>query len=324
MTPVPPAPPVLVLWGEDPFLLRTEALELLGEVRPREVDASEWVSGATADLATPSLFGEPRALVVTDAASLDQEARQEVAGYAAAPAPGAALILLVEVGPRAKGPPAALTKALPKGVETRRVAVERRELPGWIRGRARRRGIPSSPTGASALVETLGVDPAELDQAVEQLAAAYPKEGITPETVASQFRGLGERRVWELTDLAFGRDLPGALRALAALLEAREEPLVILGGIAARLRDLLRVRALPDRMAPAEAARAAGLRFDWQVRRYRDQARRFAEGELAALHEDVSEADRLLKQGAPGDVVLARLLVRMAGGVEAARAPVPG
>jgi DNA polymerase-3 subunit delta len=320
----PSGPLTVVLWGEDPFLLRTEALELLEETRATEVDASEWLPGATADLATPSLFGEARALLVTDAGSLSVEALEEVARYAAAPAPGASLILLVEVGPRAKGPPAALTKALPKGIEVRRVAVERRELPGWIRGRARRRGLPASAAGASALVETLGEDPAALDQAVEQLASAFPKEGITPETVAAQFRGLGERRVWELTDLAFGRDLPGALRALAALLESREEPLVILGGIAARLRDLLRVRALPERMAPAEAARAAGLRFDWQVRRYRDQARRFGEGELGALHEHVSEADRLLKQGAPGDVVLAKLVVRMAGTGEAARASVRG
>jgi DNA polymerase-3 subunit delta len=314
------APPVLVLWGEDSFLLRTEALEVLGGVRPREIDASVWAPGVTADLATPSLFGEARALLVTDAGHLSDEGRDEVAGYAASPAPDATLVLLVEVGPRAKGPPAGLSKVLPKEVKVRKVAVERRELPGWVRTRARRRGLSASPAGASTLVETLGEDPAVLDQAVEQIAAAFPKEGVTPETVSAQFRGLGERRVWELSDLAFGRDLPGALRVLTALLDAREEPLVILGGLAARLRDLLRVRSLPERMAPAEAARAAGLRFDWQVRRYRDQARRFSEGELGALHEHVSEADRLLKQGAPGDVVLTQLLVRMAGAAETARA----
>lgn len=310
---------VFVLWGEDPFLLRTEALELLGQVRPREVDASEWVPGVTADLATPSLFGEARALVVTDAGNLPDQGRDEVAGYVGSPAPDATLVLLVEVGPRAKGPPAALSRALPKDVEVRRVAVERRELPAWVRLRARRQGIPASPAGASALVETLGGDPAVLDQAVEQISAAFPKEGVTPETVAAQFRGFGEHRVWELSDLAFGRDVRGTLRTLAALLDAREEPLVILGGLAARLRDLLRVRALPERMAPAEAARAAGLRFDWQVRRYREQARRFSEGELAGLHEHVNEADRLLKQGSPGDVVLAKLLVRIAGAQEVAR-----
>jgi DNA polymerase-3 subunit delta len=304
--------PVVVLWGEDAFLLRSAALELLGEVRPREVDAEAWTSGLTADLATPSLFGEVRALVVADAGHLPDEAREELGSYAREPAPDATLVLLVGVGARAKGPPATLTKALPKGVEVRRVAVERRELPSWVRERARRRGLKATPAGASALVQTLGEDPAVLDQAVEQLAAAFPEEGLTPDTVAAQFRGLGERRVWELADLAFGRNLPGALRALASLMEAREEPLAILGGLAARLRDLLRVRALPDRMAAAEAARAAGLRFDWQVRRYREQARRFSEEQLTSLHEHVSEADRVLKQGSPGEVVLAQLLVRIA------------
>lgn len=303
---------MVVLWGEDAFLLRTEALELLGEIHPREVDAVEWIPGLTGDLATPSLFGEARALLVGDAGHLPDEAREELSLYAKEPAPDATLVLLVEVGPRAKGPPAALTKALPKGVEIRRVAVERRELPTWVRERARRRGIKASPAGASALVQTLGEDLAALDQAVEQLASAFPEDGLTPDTVSAQFRGLGERRVWELADLAFGRDLPAALRALASLVESREEPLAILGGLAARLRDLLRVRALPERMPSAEAARAAGLRFDWQVRRYRDQARRFSEEQLASLHEHVSEADRVLKQGAPGEVVLAQLLVRIA------------
>lgn len=303
--------PVVVLWGEDAFLLRLAALELLGEVRPREVEASAWVSGLTADLATPSLFGEARALVVTDAGHLPDEAREELSRYTKEPAPDATLVLSVEVGARAKGPPATLTKTLPKGVEVRRVAVERRELPSWVRERAKRRGLKATPAGASALVQTLGEDPAALDQAVEQLAGAFPEDGLTPDTVAAQFRGLGDRRVWELADLAFGRNLPGALRALASLVESREEPLVILGGLAARLRDLLRVRALPDRMGPAEAARAAGLRFDWQVRRYREQARRFSEERLASLHEDMSEADRVLKQGAPGEVVLAQLLVRI-------------
>lgn len=303
---------MVVLWGEDDFLLRTAALELLGEVRPRELDASEWTPGATADLATPSLFGEARALLVADAGHLPDEARAELGRYAEAPAPDATLVLLVFVGSRAKGPPAAFMRALPKSVEARRAAVERRDLPSWVRERAGRRGLQATPSGASALVETLGEDPAVLDQAVEQIAGAFPQEGVTPETVAAQFRGLGERRVWELADRAFRRDAPAALRALASLLEAREEPLVILGGLAARLRDLLRVRVLPERMAPAEAARAAGLRFDWQVRRYREQARRFSEEELGSLHEHVSEADRLLKQGAPGEVVLAKLVVRIA------------
>lgn len=57
---------VTVLWGESGFLLREAAGALFGEVRPAEVDARQWTPGMTADLATPSLLGEQRALLVTE------------------------------------------------------------------------------------------------------------------------------------------------------------------------------------------------------------------------------------------------------------------
>ncbi|MDQ4006048.1 MAG: hypothetical protein M3135_07105, partial [Actinomycetota bacterium] len=91
-----------------------------------------------------------------------------------------------------------------------------------------------------------------------------------------------------------------------------EEPLALLGGIASRLRDLIRIRSLPPRTPPAQMARAAGLRFEWQARRFGDQARRYADGRLEALHRQVAEADRLLKQGGTGDVVLPSLVTAVA------------
>lgn len=50
--------PISLLWGEDPFLLREAALELVGpEIQAREIDGAAWQGGELADLATPSLFG---------------------------------------------------------------------------------------------------------------------------------------------------------------------------------------------------------------------------------------------------------------------------
>ena len=63
---------VTLLWGEDEFLLRERALDLLGELKPTEVDGGEWQGHELQDLATPSLFGEPRALLITDAKSLPE------------------------------------------------------------------------------------------------------------------------------------------------------------------------------------------------------------------------------------------------------------
>lgn len=305
--------PVVLLWGDNSFLLRQAALEMFGETRPVEVDGRDWQPGATADLATPSLLGEARGLLITGAQDLPEPGLVEVALFAEHPAPGTRLVLTIQVGPRAKGPPRGVLKALGQLIEVRRIAVERRDLPAWVRNRAGVRGISATAAGAAALVQTLGEDPALLDQALAQVADAHPREGLTPETVAAQFRGFGDRYMWELCDAAFGGNVPGAVRVLAGLVEAGEEPLAILGAVAARLRDLIRVAAMPPRTPPAEVARAVGLRFDWQARRYRDQARRYPPGSLEAIHERLVEADRAIKQGSPGDVVLAQVVTRIAG-----------
>ena len=54
----------------------------------------------------------------------------------------------------------------------------------------------------------------QLAGALEQLGAAFEGRRITPAEVHQQFRGLGEQKTWDLCDRAFGKDLPGAIRAL--------------------------------------------------------------------------------------------------------------
>jgi DNA polymerase III subunit delta len=308
----PKAAPVTLLWGEDEFLLREAALELLGDLQPVEVDGGQWQGGETGDLATPSLFGERRALLVSNARALPDDGVRELARYLEAPDPGAPLVFVAVVGDRAKAP-AALVK-LVKGVGTvTEVKIQRKELPAWILKRAKTRELDLAPDGAAALVDTLGEETGALARALDQLATAFAGERISREIVSRQFRGLGEQHVWDLCDKAFSRDLPGAMRSLRTLLEAGEAGLMLLGAITSRLRDLIRVKALPERLAPTEAAKQAGLRFDWQVRRYREQAKRFSPEGLAGLHERIAWADRALKSGAADDVVLPMLVAAIAG-----------
>ena len=67
-------------------------------------------------------------------------------------------------------------------------------------------------------------------------------------------------------------------------------------------------------MPPAELAKRAGLRFDWQARRYQQQARNFTMPQLLRVHERITEADRALKSGASGDTVMPALVVAIAAG----------
>ena len=311
MSPSKPGSPVHLLWGEDDFLLRERAWELLGDLRATEVDAAEWQGGELQDLATPSLFGERRGLLVTDAKDLTKEALAEIAGYLAAPDPDSLLVLCAAVGDRAKAPAALEKLVKPVGTVTE-VKIARKDLETWLIQRAKRRDVDLAPPAARALVETVGPEPGVLAASLGQLADAFAGQRITAETVARQFRGLGEQKTWDLCDRAFAKDLPGAIRSLRSIEEGGDDPLMVLGGIASRLRDLMKVRALPDRMAPTEVAREAGLRFDWQARRYQQQARNFSMGQLVELHERIVEADRAMKSGASGDVVMPTLIAAIA------------
>lgn len=311
--------PVVLIWGEDEFLLRLAAHDLLDSrgVRATEVDAGDWQGGETADLATPSLWGEARALLVTRCQVLSEGGTKELAAYVAAPSPDAICVLTLVS--RAKSAPAALAKPVQAGGgEIRQVAMRRAELPSWLVGRAQRRGLKLAGPGAAELTRILGEDSAALDQAVDQLASAFAGELVGPEQVRAQFHGLGEQKVWDLCDRALSGRLPEALVILRSLLEGREDPLLIVGGIASRLRDLIKVRSLPDRISAADAAKASGVRFDWQLRRYREQASRYSIEELIGLLERVVDADRAVKGGASGEIVLAGVVAAMAGEPEAA------
>jgi DNA polymerase III subunit delta len=306
-------PPVVLFWGEDEYLLRLAAREMLEAegVQPAEVDASEWRGGETSDLATPSLWAERRGLLVTRIQDLPDAGARELTGYVADPTPDALCVLTLVS--RAKNPPP-LAKAIQKaGAVLRQIAVRRQDLTRWVVGRGDRRGVRLSGPGAAALLQIVGEDPAALDQSVEQLGAAFAGKPVGPDEVRAQFHGMGEQRVWDLCDRAFGGRAGDALVVLRGLLEGREDPLLILGGIASRLRDLIRVRALPDRMPSADAARAAGLRFDWQLRRYREQAGRYSMAELTWLLDRAVDADRAIKGGTAGDVALATLVSAIAG-----------
>jgi len=302
---------VALLWGEDVFLLREAALARFGDVRPVEVDAGEWQGHELQDLATPSLFGEPRALLVTDVRSLTKDATGEIARYLEAPDAEAQLVLCCQVAERGKAP-AALEKMVKTAGDVVHVEIKRKDLEPWLTRRAGALDLDLSVPAARALVEILGEETGQLAAALQQLASAFPGQRVTPAAVAKQFRGLGEQKVWDLCDRAFSRDLAGAIRSWRSIEEGGDDPLKVLGGVSSRLRDLIRVRALPDRMPPAELAKAAGLRFDWQAKRYRQQAANFSLTELLNLHERITETDRALKSGASGDTAMPMLVVAIA------------
>src|SRR5690242_11021935 len=205
------SPPVALFWGEDEFLLREAANDLLAEldVRADEVAASDWRGGETANLSTPSLFGEQRALLVTGVQTLSEGASGELRGYLAAPLTDAVLVLTGVS--RSKGGPPIGKAVTAAGGKVRQVALRRQDVSGWVAARAKRAGVSLSGPGATALVSTIGEAPAELAQAIEQLGAAFPGRPVGPDEVRAQFRGLGDQQIWDLCDHALAGRVGAAL-----------------------------------------------------------------------------------------------------------------
>ena len=261
MSPAAKDASVTLLWGEDEFLLRERALDLLGELKPTEVDGGEWQGHELQDLATPSLFGEPRALLITDAKSLPKEAIADLAAYLASPDPDAPLVICAQVGDRAKVP-AALDKLVKPVGQVLEVKIARKDLEPWLLQRAKRDGVDITPPAVHALVDVLGEEPGQLVAALRQLGSAFTGQRVTPLIVAQQFRGLGEQKVWDLCDRAFGKDLPGAIRSRRSIEEGRDDA----AHGAGRHREPV---ARPDegpRAARPDAARGAGTRGGPAVR----------------------------------------------------------
>ena len=142
-----PPSPVVLLWGEDPYLVRAAALELLGGFDVTEVDGDVWQGTELQNLATPALFGEPRALLVTDARALPKEATGELAGYLAATQGDAALVVCCTVAERGK-PPAPESRLGGKAERFARYDLERNwKILDAVRAVARETG--KSPSAVS-------------------------------------------------------------------------------------------------------------------------------------------------------------------------------
>ena len=130
--------------------------------------------------------------------------------------------------------------------------------------------------------------------------------------MAQQFRGLGEQKTWDLCDRAFGKDLPGAIRSLRSIEESGDEAIMVLGGIAARLRDLLKVRSCPTGCRRRRSRRRRACASNGRRGATSSRPRNFSLEELVDLHDRITEADRALKSGATGDVVMPTLVTAIA------------
>jgi DNA polymerase-3 subunit delta len=307
--------PVTLVIGEEELLAERAVAEALAAARAslgdgtsvEEVSGGALPDGFAMGLATASLFGGGRVVVIRDAELLDQAAREAVLAAAADPSPGMVLLLRAANPGRA----AKFFKELQRHAAT--VTAEKlkpSERAGWLRAEIRRLGRKADDAAVAALLDTVGQDLRELAGAVAKLHVAVPPPAVwTRAHVAEFLAPTADRGVFELTDAVLGGDPQAALRSLDSLLDQGEEVIGLLGMLARQLRLVLRVLDYGNAPKGQVAQAIGGGTRDWQVDRARRQARGFHPDDLRRALDLIAAADAEIRAGGLPQRMLAELVV---------------
>lgn len=333
----PPPSAVIALVGDEPFL----AGELLRLIRDRFVPdegdrAWAWreFDGDSIDdprdifdeAATVAMFsGATRVAVVRAADPFVTRCRAILESLAATPRGNRGLVILV-----VKTFPA--TTRLAKTLATQGAVVDltvpaKADVAAWVRQWARaRHHCTLEAATAQRLLERLGNDLGQVDQAVQRLAGAHAGDGgrIAPEAVDDIVGSPQERSAWGMVDAAAAGNAPEALAALADLLAAGENPIALFAQAATSLRRLsaaARLLGLPAGQGRPggfdEALKAAGVAaWPKALGQAREALQQLGGRRARQLPQRLAELDRSLKgdasRGLRARLALERLICMMA------------
>jgi DNA polymerase-3 subunit delta len=268
--------------------------------------------GTLGDLAAPSLFSSTRCVVVRQLEDVPEESHEALVGYAAAPEPDIALVLVHSGGQKGSGLLNKLRK-LATVTEHRSEAVKGGAIVQWVQTEARRHDARLEPDAADALVEAVGPDLRGLAAAVDQLSHDFPGQPLTQELVSRYFSGRADVKGYEIADHALYGRTATAMEELRWALDIGVTGPMITGSFASAVRGLARLKGAGRGLRDADLASEVGVP-PWKLRSLRDQARGWDEAGLATAVQAVARADSEVKgAGADAAYSLERMVLTISG-----------
>ena len=234
-----------------------------------------------------------------------------LAEYAKAPIDSTTLILVAQ---KIDGRRKLVALAKKQGFVVDCAQVDGRQLPGWIRARAKLKGHTIAPDVCDLIAEIAGPDLSYLDDVLERLSLYVGKEApITEDAVSVNVTRVRLADTWSLVDAASTRDLGRVLALLADVYDPRDRGLPLVGAIAWSLRQLLKLQsALEQGAGIDEAARRAGIYPSFKARDLAQKLKAFKPRELERWLVIVQETDLALKSSRrPADSILEEMFTRM-------------
>ena len=292
--------PIVLVQGTETLIADRAVQRLRGLAR--EADPSVAVHdlsgeaarpGALAQVASPSLFGEPRLVIVPELQSAPDALVLELLDYVKAPADDVTLVLVHRGGNRGKKLLDALKKAGVPRVDASPVkrTGDKQTFVAAEFARAERR---IRPEALVALVDAFGTDLAELAAISRQLIEdttpdpGTPPAQVTLEDVHALTAGRVESTAFAVADAAIAGKEQEALQLLQQAQLAGADPVPIVAAIASKMRSLAKVSA------PGSTPRSLGMP-DWMLRNLSREAKSWNDRTLARAIEAIARADHEVK-----------------------------
>lgn len=295
---VDPAP-IVLLHGSEPLLAQRALERLTAAARAADPETaiseiSPEAPGSVAQLASPSLFGEARMIVVRDLQSAPDALVAEITAYAQAPEPDVMLVLIHRGGNRGKK---LLDDLRAHGVP--RVPCDQIKRPAlkqsFVTAEFTRAGRRIQPDAAAALVDAFGADLSELAaisrQIIEDTTPEDPSASTPPvsiQDVRTMTAGRVESTAFAVADAAIAGHDAQALALLRQASLAGVSPVPLVAAVARKVRDLAKVSA------PGASASAIGMP-EWAQRSLSREARSWSDRSIARAIEAVAQADHEVK-----------------------------
>ena len=300
-----PAPVVLVS-GVESFLAdraMTSVREQLRKADPSlevsDLDAANYAPGQLLTLASPSLFGEPRLIRVSNVEKCNDEFLADAVEYVSRPDPETTLVLRHGGGVRGKKLLDLIRSGPDTGIEILcaelKSDADKADFAAQEFRSAKRK---ISPSALRSLVSAFSGSGAELASACQQLISDAVGD-ITDRTVDDYYGGRIEATAFKVVDSAVAGRLGDALLTLRHALSSGADPVPVVAVFASKLRLMAKISG--DRRSAGELAGSVGA-APWQIDRARKDVQGWGDPGLARAIEVIAETDSNVKGGSKDPV----------------------
>ncbi|RAL21711.1 DNA polymerase III subunit delta [Lujinxingia litoralis] len=323
-----PVAPIYYVHGAETYLLDQAVEALIAAAAPEGTNAfnldtfqGRSASGEAIRAAAEMLpmMSKRRLVVVRDMQEIPLSELAHLEDYFTNPSPTTCLILHARTAQKKIDGRSGVIRKLKKAAEVCEFeALYESDIPAFLEKQAASRGMRLSRPVTQYLVDAVGTDMAELQQALEKIDLYVgPRNGessrqVDLDEVQEVIAHTRVRTVFDLTDALGERNYQKALLIMERMLLDGQSALVISHMIARHFRIVARLQDPSLRNANnSDAARAVGV-SPFFVKDYQRHARTFAVEELASILRRMLEVDNALKSSPlPDRVTLEELFAQI-------------